>query len=187
MIKVKRSQLIRKPTTHSDLITKFAAVSLKKQVWIVPIVMQTLYDPSPDKISVQQTSIYTHMGRELIQVDLPEQGNIALFLFEIFGIELTIKYQIKQIDDIYFIFFTSKPYISYPYASWYTMLTMFSLIQPLPIQQYKNPYTAILNGYFNDIYDKWCKANVEGDIKLQNSDNYISYSMLFQQCEEILV
>lgn len=191
MIKVKRSQLIRKPITYSELISKFAAVSLKKvlkrTVWIVPIVMHTSYDSNPDMISVQQTSIYAHMGRELIQVNLSEKDNLALFLFEMFGIELTVKYRIKQVDNIYFVFFSSKPYISYPYASWYTMLTMFSLLQPLPIELYKNPYTAILNGYFRDIHDKWCKANVEGYIKLQNSDEYMSYTMLFKQCEEILV
>ena len=197
MITIKRSQIIRKTKDDSSqLIKKFSALNFfpvtqpvlsTVERWIVPIYTKT-YDDSLDStsISLQQTSIYSYLGRELIKVDIPENVDLKMFLFERFGLSPDDKYIVYRFDSLIFIYLSDSLSIaSQPECSWNNILSMFKLEQPDRVS-YTNPYSALLHGYCNDIYDMWYKQKIDTQLKLQNSSETVPLRMVFELCEKLV-
>lgn len=193
MISIKKSQIRRKKVKYrSDLVKKFSALNIESShlneetvnKWIIPIYTKTYYDPS--SFPLQQTSIYSYIGRELINVGMPESVDLKLFLFERLGLSVDEKYVIHYCNDFIFIFLTNPfSVIKQSCCGWNNILTMFRFDQP-DREPYRNPYSAILHGYCNDQYDKWYKPEITTQLKLQNSSKILSLKMIFQLCEKLV-
>lgn len=190
MIKVKKSQIHKKENKNrSDLIKKFSALNICKTVdkWIVPIYTKTYYPTNLNSIPLQQTSIYSYLGNELIQVNIKEDTDLKIFLKERFGLSSYDKYKIYELNNIIFIYlFDNFSIKDHPNYSWNTMFNMFQFRQP-DREAYTNPYSAILYGYFIDnIYEEWYKLEIKLQIKLQNSNETISLRKIFELCEKMI-
>lgn len=204
MITVKRSKIRRKDNKdRSNLIKKISAMNISQIVspstqfspmpmeptidkWIVPIYTKTYCNPADlSSIPLQQTSVYSYFGRELIQVKVPEVIDLKLFLFERFGLSPDDKYKIYQYGNIIFIYLFDPFSIALqPNHSWNNMLNMFQFRQP-DREPYTNPYSAILHGYCtDDNYEQWYKQEITTQIKLQNSSETIPLRMIFELCEK---
>lgn len=191
MITVKRSQIRRRDNKdRSNLIKKFSAMNIDKTIekWIVPIYTRTYCDPTDlSSIPLQQTSVYSYFGRELIQVKVHEHIDLKLFLFERFGLSPDDKYKIGQYNNIIFIYLSNPFSIALqPNHSWNNMLNMFQFRQPDRVD-YTNPYSAILHGYcIDDVYDQWYKQEITTHIKLQNSSETLALKTIFEMCEKMV-
>lgn len=210
MIRVKKSYIRkREERERSELIKRFSALNITEispslspivvptstlatDKWIVPICTKTYYDSSDssdpkESIPLQQTSVYSYFGREIIQVKLPEHIDLKLFLFERFGLSPDERYSIHYHNDLIFIYlydpFSLPPQ---PAHNWNNMLSMFRLDQP-DGTKYMNSYSAILHGYCNDpVYDQWYKQEITTQLKLQNSSETIPLRMIFELCEKLV-
>lgn len=208
MITVKRSKIRRKEEKErSDLIKKFSALNINPfftalpspsplssstiptvNKWIVPIYTKTYCDSTDtSSIPLQQTSVYSYFGRELIHAQLPEHIDLKLFLFERFGLSPDDKYTIHEYNNIVFIYLFNPFSIALqPGCSWNNMLNMFQFRQP-DRTPYTNPYSAILYGYCtDDVYDQWYKQEITTHLKLQNSSETIPLRMIFELCEKMV-
>lgn len=216
MITVKKSQIRRKENKdRSNLIKRFSAMNIDQSKlpsqlpvgpmsiepikpiepieptvdkWIVPIYTKTYCDHTdPSSIPLQQTSVYSYFGRELIQVKIPEEIDLKLFFFERFGLSPDDKYKIHQYGNIIFIYlFNPFSIAQQPNHSWNNMLNIFQFKQP-DREPYTNPYSAILYGYCtDDVYNQWYKLEITTQIKLQNSSETLPLRMIFELCEKMV-
>ena len=194
MRRISKKRIVRKKES-SDLVEQRRQLSLntsmpiqiteptiKKSILLINLTVEPVCEQT-EMIPVQRTSLLLTRRNTIPTFTLPPDQEESIMMLELFGIsgDEVIASMSLPFLQLYFV----RTTISVPDLQWYTMLSMYSNIQP-DGTVIANPYNAILYGMFMDPDDMWAPAKIDGQIRIEEQVRALQYEELFKCCATVI-